>query len=281
MKISFFQFLPKYNNIKQNLELVKEIVNKNRDKIEKTDLLVFPEYFLTGPLNLKSFENYKKQLGEINIQDEFSKTSKKLSKTTIIFGSIVLPKTNIFLNSSLIYLNGRKLGEYDKKALIYNENYICKSTDNYFKFKIGDIRVGVAICWDLILPEVFRHFVGEVDLVVVPSFWGLGGNALQAKYQFSLEKKYYRALCTTRAYENSFALLLVNAVGKYSSDFYSDQIMGGSLAVMPPLGEVYLTNNKNSDDLHTIELNFDILKQYREFYATDKDFKYYKTKNIF
>lgn len=281
MKVSFFQLLPAYNNVKQNIELVKKVINNNLDKIAKTDLLVFPEYFLTGPLNLKSFENYKKQLDETNIQNIFAEISRKLPETTIIFGSTILPKANFYLNNSLIYLNGQKLGEYDKKALIYNENYICKSTNNYFKFKVGGVRVGVVVCWDLILPEVFRHFVGEVDLIVVPSFWGLRGNALQAKYQFSLEKKYYRSLCTTRAYENSFAILFVNTVGKYSSDFYSDRIMGGSLAVMPPLGEIYLTNNKNPNDLHIVELNFDFLKQYREFYATDKDFKFYKTKNIF
>ena len=281
MKISFFQLLPIFNNLKQNINLVNEFVDKNRDEIEKTSLLVFSEYFLSGPLDLKSFVSYKKQLEEIHILEVFADISKKLPKTTIIFGSVILHKKNIYLNSSLVYLNGQKLGEYDKKALIYNENHICKSTDNYLKFEVNGIKIGVALCWDLILPEVFRRYVGEVDLVVIPSFWGLGGNALQAKYPFSLEKKYYRALCTARAYENSFAILFVNAVGKYKSDFYSDRMMGGSLAVMPPLGETYFTNSKNSKELHTLDLDFDFLKQYREFYATDKDYKYYKTKNIF
>lgn len=281
MKISFFQFIPIFNSLKQNINLVEEVINKNLSAISETDLLVFPEYFLSGPLDLKSFVNYKKQLKEINILDIFTNISKKLPKTTIIFGSTILPKENIYLNSSQVYLNGQNLGEYDKKALIYNENHICKSTDNYLKFEVNGVRVGVALCWDLILPEVFRHYVGEVDLVVVPSFWGLGGNALQAQFPFSLEKKYYRALCTSRAYENSFALLFVNAVGKYSSDFYSDRMMGGSLAVIPPLGETFFTNSKKSQELHVLDLNFDFLKQYREFYATDKDYKYYKTKNIF
>lgn len=281
MKISFFQFTPIFNNLKHNISLVKEFINKNLNKIEETDLLVFPEYFLSGPLDLKSFVNYKKQLDEINISSVFTNISKIIPKTTIIFGSTILPKKNIYLNSSQVYLNGQNIGEYDKKALIYNENHICKSTDSYFKFEVNGIRVGVALCWDLILPEVFRRYVGEVDLVVVPSFWGLGANALQAKYTFSLEKKYYRELCVARAYENSFALLFVNAVGIYSSDFYSDRMMGGSLAVMPPLGETYFTNSKKSQELHVIDLDFDFLKQYREFYATDKDYKYYKTKNIF
>lgn len=281
MKISFFQFLPKFNSLRDNIDSIKFLIKENKNAISESDLFVLPEYSFTGPLNLKSFNDYKKQLNEVDVKKEFEIISKELNNLYIVFGSIILPIQNKFNNSSLVYCNGKKIGSYDKKALIYNENYICKSSNDYLKFNIGNIKIGVAICWDLILPEVFRHYTGEVDIVIVPSFWGLGGNVLQSKYSFSLEKKYYRQLCTTRAYENAFGILFVNSVGKYNSSFYSDRMMGGSLAILPPLGEIYFTNNKKSQQLHVVDFDFKYLKQYREYYATDKDYKFYKSKNIF
>ena len=123
-------------------------------------------------------------------------------------------------------------------------------------------------------------YAKKIDLVVIPSFWGIGGNALQAKYSFSLEKKYYTALGITRAYENSFALLFVNSVGKYKSSFYSDRMMGGSFFVNPPLGITHKTNDKNPEKLHLLEFDAKPLLQYKEYYATDKDYFYYKSKKV-
>ena len=143
------------------------------------------------------------------------------------------------------------------------------------------VKVGLTICWDTILPEVYRHYLKRVDLVITPAFWGIGGNALQAKYPQSLEKKYYRQLLLTRAYENAFATLFVNSVGRYKSPFYLDRMMGGSLAAMPPIGGVFFTNSKKADEIQSLELDFTYLSQFREFYATDQDFTYYKSKNIF
>lgn len=281
LKVSFFQDLPKYNDIQRNLDSVKDLLKNNNENILKSDLVVFPEYIFSGPLNLEGFEEYKKQLNNISLQDELTQLTRLYPDTTFVFGSAVLPRQQEYRNISLILKNGELLSEYNKKALIYNENYICKADGNYPIFTIGDYKIGIAICWDIILPEVFRHFTGKVDLVVIPSFWGLGGNALQAQYSFSLEKKYYSQLCIARSYENSFALLFVNSVGQYKSTFYNDRMMGGSLAIMPPLGEIYSTNDKNPDKLHQVSLDFEPLKKYREFYATDKDYAYYKTKNIF
>ncbi len=282
MKISFFQYLPEFNNLQENIANIVSLIQKNKENILKTDILVFPEYSFSGPLNLDNFENYKKQITDMSVISILEKISKELKGVTIIFGSMILPmKNKTFANTSMVFKNGKIVGTYDKKALIYNENYICTASKKYLKFNVGKYKIGLAICWDLILPEVFRNYVNEIDLIIIPSFWGIGGNLLQSKYKFSLEKKYYRQLCVSRAYENAFALLFVNSVGEYKSSFYTDRMMGGSLAIMPPLGEVYFSNDKNPNNIHIIEMDFKFLKEYREYYATDKDFKYYKSKNIF
>jgi len=235
---------------------------------------------LSGPLKLDLIPEYEKEISSLEIRNILKDISKSYSSLTFVMGSVLLKKSGKYFNASLVIKDGKILKEYHKKALIYNEKYICESNDKIITFNVGKIRVGVAICWDLILPEIFRQYTKKVDLMVIPSFWGIGGNALQSKYPFSLEKKYYDALGITRSYENAYALLFVNSVGKYKSSFYSDRIMGGSYFVVPPLGLIYKTNNKNSSYLHTVKFDLNVLNQYREFYETDNDYFYYLKKKV-
>lgn len=281
INIGYFQFLPESLNVKGNLKEIKNLVNTNKEKIKKLDLIVFPEYFLSGPLKLDLIKDYEKEISSKEILDLLKIISKIAPKTTFVMGSFLYKESGKYFNACFVMKDGEILtSRYNKKALIYNENYICCSDNQSAIFRVGNVKVGLAICWDLILPEVFRMYTKKVDLVIIPSFWGIGGNALQAKYSFSLEKKYYTALGLARAYENSFAVLLVNSVGKYKSSFYSDRMMGGSFFVNPPLGVIHKTNDKNPKKLHIIEFEAKSLTEYREYYATDKDFLYYKNKKV-
>lgn len=280
INIGYFQFLPESLKIRKNLEKVKDLLKKNKEELKKLDLIVFPEYFLSGPLKLDLIKDYEQEISSDEIFTYLKELSKISPKTTFVMGSFLLKQKDKYSNTSIIIKNGDMLAQYNKKALIYNENYICQSDNKMAIFNVGGMKVGLAICWDLILPEVFRMYARKVDLVVVPSFWGIAGNALQAKYSFSLEKKYYTALGISRAYENSFALLFVNSVGKYKSSFYSDRIMGGSYFVNPPLGIIHKTNNKNPHALHIFKFDQKPISQYQEYYATDKDYFYYKSKKV-
>lgn len=280
INIGYFQFLPEFLKVHKNLEEIRNLLHKNKENLKKLDLVVFPEYFLSGPLKLDLIKDYEKEISSNEILAFLKEVSKMSPKTTFVMGSFLLKQSGKYSNTSAVIKNGKVLAQYSKKALIYNENYICESNNKIGVFKVGEIKVGLAVCWDLILPEVFRKYAKKVSLVVIPSFWGIAGNALQAKYSFSLEKKYYTALGITRAYENSFALLFVNSVGKYKSSFYSDRMMGGSYFVNPPLGIIHKTNNKDPNTLHIVRFNSGPLNQYREYYATDKDYFYYKTKKV-
>jgi predicted amidohydrolase len=281
LSIGFFQYTPIFNDIKRNLDSIHKLIKDNKKAIADKDIIIFPEYSFSGPINVENLKNYKNQLKELDINNELKKISKKYPSTAFVFGSIITEIKKKYYNTTFTIKNGDILSQYSKKALIYNENIICEVDSNFPVIKIKNSRIGIAICWDLILPEVFRKYSGKVDLMIVPSFWGIGGNELQAKYSYSLEKKYYEALCVARAYENSFNLLFVNSVGKYKSDFYSDRMMGGSLLVTPPAGVVYKTNNKNPSHLHNISLDSSLLIEYRKYYATDKDYEYYMSKGIF
>lgn len=280
INIGYFQFLPQFLQVKNNLKMLRELLDKNKKTIKKLDLVVFPEYFLSGPLKIDLLKDYEKEISSRQLLNSLKEISKVSPVTTFVMGSVLLKRKGEYFNTSIVIKNGQILASYHKKALIYNENYVCQSDDKRAIFSVGKIKVGLAVCWDLILPEVLRLYVKRVDLLVVPSFWGIAGNALQAKYSFSLEKKYYTALGVARAYENAFALLFVNSVGKYRSPFYTDRLMGGSYFVNPPLGMVEKTNDKDPHTLHAFKFDIKVLNQFREYYATDKDYFYYKSKKV-
>ena len=280
INIGYFQFLPQFFQVKGNLKMLERLLSKNKKTIRKLDLVVFPEYFLSGPLKIDLLKDYEKEITSKQLLNSLKDISKVSPATTFIMGSVLLKRKSEYFNTSVVIKNGQMLASYHKKALIYNENYVCQSDNKRAIFSIGKIKVGLAICWDLILPEVFRMYTQKVDLLVVPSFWGIAGNALQAKYSFSLEKKYYTALGVTRAYENAFALLFVNSVGKYKSSFYTDRMIGGSYFVNPPLGMIEKTNDKNPHTLHTFRFDTKFLNQFRKYYATSKDYFYYKSKKV-
>lgn len=280
-KVAFFQFLPVFNDVMGNLAKITQLCAGHKKIIETADIVVLPEYGFSGPQSIMSRKEYLARLHDAGLLDYLRGLSRSHPKQTFIFGAGLLPEGAALRNTALALRAGKELLRYDKKALIYDEQFLCESTATYPVIKVGTVRVGVAICWDLILPEVFRKFAGIADVVVVPSFWGVGGNKLQTEYSFSLEKKYYRELCVARAYENAFALVFVNAVGAYTSPHYSDRMMGGSLAVLPPYGEIYHTNNKRPGQIHTVNLDMTALAKFREYYAITKEFDFYKTKKIF
>lgn len=280
IKIGYFQYLPKFLEIRNNLADIRNLLKQNQNKINQLDLIVFPEYFLSGPIKLDMVPDYENQMSSNEIRDSLKKFSKTYPSTVFVMGSVLFKKQGQYFNSCLVLRNGKILAEYHKKALIYQENYLCHSDNKEAIFKVGKTKIGIAICWDLILPEVFRKYTKQVDLMIVPAFWGISGNALQSQYSFSLEKKYYDALGIARAYENAYALLFVNSVGKYASSFYSDRMMGGSYFVIPPLGLIHKTNDKNPSRLQIIEFNTKPLSLYRKFYATDKDYFHYLSKKI-
>lgn len=280
LKIGYFEFLPEFLETKRNLNSIKRLLQKNKSEVKNLDLIVFPEYFLSGPLKIGFIKKYEKIQPSEEIINNLKEITKDFPETTFVMGSVLLKENDNYFNTSMGMRDGEILAKYYKKALIYNENYICKSNDKSAVFKVGELKIGLTICWDLILPEIYRTYVDKIDLMVVPSFWGIGGNKLQAKYSFSLEKKYYTALGVSRAYENAFALLFVNSVGKYESDFYSDRMMGRSYFVNPPLGITHRPNNKNYKELLTVDFDTKPLKRYREFYATHKDYFYYKDKGV-
>lgn len=83
---------------------------------------------------------------------------------------------------------------------------------------IAGVRVGLAICYDLRFPELFRSLAArEAQLVLVPSAW----------YQGPMKEAHWLTLLRARAIENTFYVAGCNLVGS---------AFCGSSAVFDPFG---------------------------------------------
>mgnify|MGYP005842589341 CR=1 FL=1 len=70
--------------------------------------------------------------------------------------------------------------------------------------ELAGVRVGVAICYDLRFPELFRHLALQgVQLIVVPSAW----------YQGPVKEVHWTTLLQARAIENTLYVAGCNLVG--------------------------------------------------------------------
>ncbi|MEK6855070.1 MAG: hypothetical protein AABX73_02505, partial [Nanoarchaeota archaeon] len=118
INIGYFQFLPEFLKVRKNLEEIEDLFKKNKEDLNKLDLVVLPEYFLSGPLKLDLIKNYEKEVSSNEILVSLKEISKISSQTTFVMGSFLLKQRGKYSNTSIVIKNGEVLTQYSKKALI-------------------------------------------------------------------------------------------------------------------------------------------------------------------
>lgn len=108
----------------------------------------------------------------------------------------------------------RKIHLFD--ALGYSESSIFKAGDSIVTFRLEDVTVGIAICFDLRFPEIFRVMaLRGAGVFLLPSAWFRGPE----------KEWHWRVLSCARASENVAYFIGVNNA--------SEAFIGRSLVVNP------------------------------------------------
>jgi len=192
---------------------------ENVDKIKKyiglasksgAEIICFPESCLHQS---RQFELEHKFIAEIKEE------CKKKQIWAIITEDIKINKK--YYNASLLIdRNGKVSGNY-KKINVYNEG--IQSGKKVGVFQTDFAKIGIAICWDLRFPELFKKMKSKgAEIVFCPARWCYEFKAYDSKRKEG-EKKILKSLVRARAYENLFFVALVNPVikGKYFKDLVS------------------------------------------------------------
>ena len=175
-------------------------------------LVVLPEFFAIMGMNEEDKLKVKEQEGKGPIQDFLSKTAKQ-HKIWLVGGSIPLAASvpDKVKNSCLVFDDkGQQVARYDKIHLfslaLGNESYDeAKTIQPGNKVVVIDSpfgRIGLAICYDLRFPELFRA-MKDVDIIVLPS-----------AFTETTGKMHWEVLVRARAIEN-LAYVIASAQGGY------------------------------------------------------------------
>ncbi len=167
MRVAQIQFAPRLADCEFNERKIKGFL----DQISNVDLIVLPELINSG----YDFGTYQKAL-EVAKQPanlryiDFLKEESTSRNIHIISGYLELVD-NILYNSSALVSPSGEVGNYRKMHLFMNEKNIFREGDSGLPvFNIGDVKVGMLICFDYLFPEVWRIMAMKgADIVVHPS----------------------------------------------------------------------------------------------------------------
>jgi deaminated glutathione amidase len=170
---------------------------------------------------------------------------------------IVSDDPNRVFGSSLLFSDlGERVVRYDKIHLFdvqlpegeesYNESETTAPGDRAVVVETPFGRLGIAVCYDLRFPELFRRYALEgARMVIIPAEW-------------PLERiEHWRALMIARAIENQCYMVAVNAAGQTG-----DTVFGGHSMIVDPWGKVVVEAGE-SPALLTVEIEMDLVGEVR------------------
>jgi predicted amidohydrolase len=166
----------------------------------------------------------------------------------VVVGSLPEQAENGLYNTSFVIDHGREKGRYRKLHLFspMREDRYLQAGDATLVAATSVGRLGVAICYDLRFPELFRRLALDgADLICLSAQWP------------SPRQEHWRTLLRARAIENQLFVLAANCCGVQGKlDFF------GMSLIITPQGEV-LAEGGDRDGEVLAELDFQALRDYR------------------
>lgn len=212
MRLGFAQYNIFHKDKVKNLEKISYII-----KNTNANLLVLPELCNTGYV-FNSKDSLKCLAENIPNGD----TTKLLISLTsnrdiIIVAGIAEIEDDILYNSALVVHSGKYIGKYRKIHLSdYEKNIFDRGNSNKI-FDLGNIKIGVQICFDLWFPEISREqMLKGANILCVPSNFG-GTTTLN--------------IAKVRAIENITPMILCNRIGREKDKYFDASFLGNSLII--------------------------------------------------
>ncbi len=197
-------------NVEANLNEARRLIAKAVEQGAK--LVVLPEYFPIMGMNETDKLAVREQPGTGRIQKFLADVAREF-KIWLVGGSIPLVGNDpAKVRNSLLVFNdqGKQVARYDKIHLFnldlgnekYHEARTIEPGDQVVVVETPFGRIGLAICYDLRFPELFRA-MKDIDLLVLPS-----------AFTATTGKMHWEVLVRARAIEN-LAYVIASAQGGY------------------------------------------------------------------
>ncbi len=220
------------------LSYVKNILNRFEQK--DFQLVVLPEKWITTTMS----ENHQVLKEILDFFREYSKEN----DCSVVPGSFSILRKDGLFNSSPFIHKGEILGFQDKISLFRVENGKYSRGNEIRVFSAGNIKVSIAVCYDLDFPYYAKMAVKNgASLVVNPSL-------ISSEF-----KDMWHIYVKGRSLETRLPVISVNSI--------SDPFQGGSIItrMRPQSGGVFLEEELlGSDEVRIVETNPEQMWKYIE-----------------
>jgi predicted amidohydrolase len=227
------------------------------------ELVLLPELWLNGAFDPEPWERTAEPL--------HGETAQLLRETAVDCGIVLhggsiverTPDGNLY-NTSLVFdAEGELLAGYRKIhrfGFDRGEAVIMSSGEHLTSFDLHDVddsvltRVGLATCYDVRFPELYRGLLGaEVQTVLQVAAWP------------ARRLEHWRTLCRARAIENQMYLVACAAAGSQAG-----LQMSGHSMVVDPWGAVVAEAGDGPEVLHA-EIDFQLVPETRAKFPVLRD----------
>lgn len=241
--LSLAQMHIKLGDIDYNFDRAVQMIDQAAEN--RSQIILLPELWSSG-YDLENREKYSK----INLEILDNLKQKAKEKRISIGGSLLLQKDSDFVNRFfLINKDGLQIALYDKVHLfrLMNEDKWLQPGNHLEAATLEWGKAGLAICYDLRFPEVFRVYsLCGASLILLVAQWPL-------KRIF-----HWKTLLRARAIENQLFFAAVNSAGMIGNSLF-----GGCSAVISPWGETLIEGKEEEEQLLSAELDFDQVEEVR------------------
>ncbi|MCH5353507.1 MAG: carbon-nitrogen hydrolase family protein [Acutalibacter sp.] len=223
MKLGAYQFAVS-GNIRKNLKTIKKAIALAAE--QKIELLVFPECALTGYPPHDIPDSRAVDFEEVDAALEEIQTLAAGNGICTVIGSITESKApGNPHNSAVIFLPDGKREIYYKRALWGwdRDNFSGEKLDpeatvpeNFSLkcggvFQLGNVKIGVRICFEVRFPEYFRELYAQNTDLNIILFYDVADNDNVDRYDL------IRSHIRTRAVENVCPILTVDTIRPYQT----------------------------------------------------------------
>ncbi len=224
-------------------------------KRRKADIVCFPESCIHKDEILDFDDDLIKEIRNECAQNQIY----------CIINDLIIINKKKYNSAMLINRSGKILGAY-KKMHLYGEGEDVQAGRDVRIFKTDFAKIGIAVCWDLAFPEVFRDMKAQgAQIIFCPSQWKYelhahGAKEYKQKYR-EREKNLLKSLIMTRAFENLFYVALINPV---LDD--KDQIIYSSIAAPHKI----LSEIEDREGLITAKINLEGIEKLHRIYDPER-----------
>ncbi len=252
-------------DVTTNLREAEKLIEKASKKNVK--LFVLPEMFAClGVAN--QYEMAASRFTEKDVLATLASWSKKF-QMYLVAGSMPMTSTSteeisqarkVHAASVVFSPEGKQIANYHKIHLfdvdVADEKGSYKESDTFIAgqspeiAQVGDIKLGLTICYDLRFPELFQYYMAEkCQIMTVPS-----------AFTYQTGKAHWEILLRARAIETQSFILAANQVGIHED---GRRTWGHSM-IVDPSGEILAEVVEDEPGLAIAELDFERLTQRRQ-----------------